>query len=73
MGVYVTTDAAETWNVMGKDLPITFVHDIAIQERDKTMVIATHGRGVWKISIRNIDRKLKKPLIEDGDDEAKTK
>ena len=65
MGIYVTTDGAKSWSVLGTDLPITFVHDIAIHERDKTMVIATHGRGIWKIGIRNIDRKLKKPFVED--------
>ena len=43
MGIYVTVDAGKNWDVLGTDLPITFVHDIAIHERDKKMVIATHG------------------------------
>ena len=60
MGVYVSTDFAKTWQVLGSKLPIAFVHDIVIHERDKTMVIGTHGRGVWKLNIRNVERKLKK-------------
>jgi hypothetical protein len=54
MGVYVTTDGAKTWQVLGSKLPICFVHDIAIQERDKVLVIATHGRGVHTIDIASI-------------------
>lgn len=61
MGIYVTTDDAKTWNVLGANLPIAFVHDIAIQQREKELVIATHGRGIWKINIRPIDRKLAMP------------
>ena len=51
MGVYVSTDGGESWNVLGSDLPITFVHDIKIHSRDKVMVIATHGRGVWTLEL----------------------
>jgi photosystem II stability/assembly factor-like uncharacterized protein len=61
MGIYVSTDQAKSWQVLGSKLPITFVHDIAFQARDKMMVIATHGRGVWKLDIRSIERKLKTP------------
>ncbi len=59
MGVYITTDGGENWQVLGSGLPIAFVHDIAIHERDKTLVIATHGRGVHTINIRSISRRLK--------------
>lgn len=52
MGVYASKDAGKNWEVFGSDLPITFVHDIKIHKRDKTMVIATHGRGVWKLDMK---------------------
>lgn len=54
MGVYVTTDGGESWSVLGSKLPITFVHDIAIQERDLVLVIGTHGRGVHKLDIGSV-------------------
>ncbi len=66
MGVYVTNDNAETWEVLGSKLPITFVHDIAIQERDQVMVIATHGRGIHTLKIRDLDR-------NNGEEEAEEK
>jgi photosystem II stability/assembly factor-like uncharacterized protein len=56
LGVYVTTDGAQTWQVLGSKLPSCFVHDIAIQERDKVLVIGTHGRGVHTIDIRSVAR-----------------
>lgn len=54
MGVYVTTDGAKTWHVLGAGLPIAFVHDIAIDSPSQTIVIATHGRGIWKLNIRTV-------------------
>lgn len=60
MGIYVTTDGAKTWSVLGADLPITFVQDIAIQTRDKVIVIATHGRGIWTLPIKDVERKSSK-------------
>ncbi len=47
MGVFVTTDGGDKWTVLGGNLPSTFVHDLVIHPRDKMIVIATHGRGMW--------------------------
>ena len=48
IGVYVSTDGGMTWKVLG-DLPSTFVHDLKIHPRDRIIVIATHGRGIWAL------------------------
>ena len=55
LGVYVSRDAGKTWNVLGGGLPITFVHDIAINQRDRKMVIATHGRGMFTLALDSGD------------------
>ena len=47
MGVYVTKDGGATWSVLGGNLPSTYVHDIVIHPRDRMIVAATHGRGMW--------------------------
>ena len=52
LGVYVTTDAARTWNVLGGGLPSTFVHDLVVHPRDDVLVIATHGRGMYALDVR---------------------
>ena len=51
MGVYVTTDGCESWQVLGSELPITFVHDMKLHQRDKKLVIATHGRGMFTLDV----------------------
>ncbi len=60
-GVYVTTDGAKTWNVLGGSLPSTYVHDLIIHPRDNIVVIATHGRGMWALDANGVNNKDKRP------------
>jgi photosystem II stability/assembly factor-like uncharacterized protein len=60
-GVYVTTDGAKTWNVLGANLPSTYVHDLIIHPRDNIIVIATHGRGMWALDANPVNNKDKRP------------
>jgi photosystem II stability/assembly factor-like uncharacterized protein len=60
-GVYVTTDGAKTWNVLGANLPSTYVHDLIIHPRDNIIVIATHGRGMWALDANGVNNKDKRP------------
>jgi len=46
VGVYVSKDAGESWEVLG-DLACTYVHDLAIQARENMIIVATHGRGMF--------------------------
>jgi photosystem II stability/assembly factor-like uncharacterized protein len=59
IGVYVTKDGGQTWNVLGGNLPSTFVHDLIIHPRDNIIVIATHGRGMWAMDANPINNKDK--------------
>lgn len=47
-GFYVSLDAGRTWVKLG-DLPVVPVDDIAIHERDRDVVVATHGRSLFVI------------------------
>ncbi|MCR9246920.1 MAG: hypothetical protein NXI31_17945 [bacterium] len=51
IGVYVSTDRARSWHVLG-ELPSTFVHDLIVHPRDGVLVIATHGRGMYAMDVR---------------------
>ena len=46
-GMYVSFDDGEHWQSLQLNLPITPIHDIAIQAREKDLVVATHGRSFW--------------------------
>lgn len=66
-GVYVTTDGGDTWNVLGGNLPMTYVHDLVIHPRDNMIAIGTHGRGVWVFDANPVNTKKSKPAEDDGD------
>ncbi len=47
-GLFVSTDAGVNWaQFKPGNFPAVAVRDIAIQDRDDAMAIATHGRGIW--------------------------
>jgi photosystem II stability/assembly factor-like uncharacterized protein len=55
-GVYVTTNGGARWEVLGGNLPSVAVMDFIVHPRDRMLVIATHGRGVWAIDVSQIGR-----------------
>jgi photosystem II stability/assembly factor-like uncharacterized protein len=46
-GIYVSFNGGEQWQTLQLNLPVTPIHDIAIQAREKDLVVATHGRSFW--------------------------
>ncbi len=49
-GLWVSIDGGRQWaQYKGGDLPNVAVCDLAIHPRDRDLVIATHGRGIWII------------------------
>ena len=63
VGVYVSKDAGENWEVLG-DLPCTYVHDLAIHPRDNMIIIATHGRGMFVLDADPVNKPEKENTIE---------
>ena len=56
VGVYVTKNAGESWEVLG-NLPCTYVHDLAIHPRENVIIIATHGRGMFILDADPVNAK----------------
>ena len=54
-GVYVSLDGGASWEVLGANLPSVYVHDLIVHPRDKVIVIATHGRGMWAIDAAPVE------------------
>jgi hypothetical protein len=67
-GVYVTTDGAKTWNLLGGNLPMAYVHDLVIHPRDNMVIIGTHGRGVWVMDANTINKPKERPAWFDDED-----
>jgi len=62
-GVFTTVDGGKTWVQMKAGLPIIPVRDIAIQEREGDLVLATFGRGFYVLDDYTSLRTLNPDLI----------
>ena len=54
MGVYISFDGGQKWEILKGGLPNTPVHDLVIQAREKDMVIATHARSCWVLPLEKV-------------------
>ncbi|MGH9480605.1 MAG: WD40/YVTN/BNR-like repeat-containing protein, partial [Terriglobales bacterium] len=46
-GLQVSFDAGASWQWMRSGLPTVAVYDVIIQPRDRDLILATHGRGIY--------------------------
>jgi len=61
-GLWISNDGGARWaQFKGGDFPAVAVRDLAFQDRDASLVLATHGRGMWVIDdltpLRALDAK----------------
>ena len=65
-GLYVSFNNGTSWNAFSKELPNVAVHDLVIQPTAKDLIVATHGRSLYKTNITAIqkmnDSVLAKPI-----------
>jgi len=61
-GMYVSFDNGEHWQSFQLNLPIVPITDLAIQKREKELVVATQGRSFWILD----DLPLLHQLIDAG-------
>jgi len=52
-GLYISLDRGQHSMLMG-DMPYAPVHDLVIHPRDKEIVVATHGRSLYKADVRKV-------------------
>ena len=50
-GAYVSFNQGATWEPFAAGLPNVAVHDLAVQKRDKDLVVGTHGRSIYVADI----------------------
>ncbi|TKG92450.1 glycosyl hydrolase [Puteibacter caeruleilacunae] len=59
-GIFFTNNAGETWTQIKSGIPTIAVRDIALQERESDLVIATFGRGFYILddysALRGLDK-----------------
>jgi photosystem II stability/assembly factor-like uncharacterized protein len=53
-GAFVSTDGGRRWEVLGGGLPSVQVSDLAYHLRDRILVAATYGRGMYALDAINV-------------------
>jgi len=64
LGAYVSLDGGGSWEALTAGLPTTFVHDMTLHPRDRVLVAATHGRGMFAMDVSYIQQLT--PQVLDG-------
>lgn len=55
-GAYVSFNKGETWQAFSKGLPAVAVHDLVIHEDTNDLLLATHGRSIYKTNVANLQK-----------------
>jgi photosystem II stability/assembly factor-like uncharacterized protein len=51
LGAYVSLDRGATWQRFMTGMPTVPVYDLKIHPRDRELIAATHGRGLWIVDV----------------------
>lgn len=62
-GLYVSFNRGKTTMHSGKEMPCAPVHDLAIQKREKHLLVGTHGRSIYEIDI-SFFRQMKNAMLD---------
>lgn len=55
-GLFISMDKGTNWQEFSTGIPNVAVHDLVIQKREKDLIVATHGRSLYKVHLSNIQQ-----------------
>ncbi len=61
-GVYISINRGNSWSYLGINMPAAAVADLEIHEATMDLVVGTHGRGIYKTSLKPIQRMVTQNL-----------
>jgi len=61
IGIFESTDAGLTWHILDGNIPATAIWDMKIV--DDQVIIGTHGRGIWSVTISELPGQVYLPII----------
>src|SRR5205814_2322177 len=64
-GLFLSLDGGKHWHKHG-GLPTVAVHDLLVHPRDRELVVATHGRGIWIVDVAPLQELTAKVLAGDS-------
>jgi photosystem II stability/assembly factor-like uncharacterized protein len=54
-GIYLSTDRGDSYMSLG-DFPTVPVHDVVVHPRESDLIIATHGRSIYKMDVKALQQ-----------------
>jgi photosystem II stability/assembly factor-like uncharacterized protein len=61
-GLFLSLDGGASWHPFRHGLPTVAVHDLAVHPRDRELVVATHGRGLYVVDVAPLQQMTAKTL-----------
>jgi photosystem II stability/assembly factor-like uncharacterized protein len=55
-GLYVSLNQGQSFNRFTGGLPAVAVHDLVIQPKEHELIVATHGRSLWKTNVKELEQ-----------------
>nr|MBC7611456.1 glycosyl hydrolase [Pseudopedobacter sp.] len=55
-GLYVSVNRGNTFFAFSGGLPAVAVHDVAVQPREHELIVASHGRSLWKADVKELEK-----------------
>jgi photosystem II stability/assembly factor-like uncharacterized protein len=55
-GLFISIDKGSTWQDFSNEIPNVAVHDLVLQNREKDLIVATHGRSLYKVNVANVQQ-----------------
>ena len=56
IGIVESFNGGDSWNLINSNLPLVKVLDMKIQ--DDKIIIATYGRGIWSVTVPEVEREI---------------
>ncbi len=64
-GLYFSVDRGNTFQAFSNNLPAVAVHDVVVHDRDKQLIVGTHGRSIFKAPIGELQQLTSENLAKD--------
>lgn len=53
-GLFISTNRGNSWSKLATEIPYVPISDLKINQQAEELVIATHGRGIYKLNLKPI-------------------
>lgn len=55
-GLHISFNSGQNWQLFKNGLPPVAVHDLVLQTEAKDLVVGTHGRSIYKVSVKSVQQ-----------------